>query len=856
MNADRPLRRKAETILTLVQEGRAVVEDFVPLTESLDFELGQQYFRERGSHAFISDSTPVPFTINNDGSLSRRTAELFFAGLAESEKKEPLESTLHVLELGIGVGLFARLFLDSFKDLCSREGKDYYRRLVYIAADRSERMLADACRHGTFANHPGRYLIRVVDALEPGKYLSGDLALPEGSSRPLRAVFLNYVLDCLPAAHLKITADEVRQLCAQTCVARTVNLAEHTRLTPNELARRARSGSAGDRREVMKLYSLLAAEYDYRPVKPDQQLPYQDFAVRFAREHKVEHLLHNQGAIRSLEGLLALLHPHGFIAINDYGQIELPRAGDFEHQHFSQSTCIGLNFPLLQAYFGESGKCRWIEPDGEHGHIYSRLLGSTIGPETTKAFTERFGEAAWERCQEKWQAARANLQRGRFEPALTAYHEAIERQPNNWVLLNEVACFLTETWRNPAAGLAVAKEALALNPSCSADLWNTLGDAYYRLGKLPEASSAYRRALRVNAGDIRARVNLAWVYLDQRRYKDALTMIAEGLALDETGQYHEGLIKKQNEIMAHLTQRNQQRMFLMANRVSSKPGGAQVPRPEKSDNDRPATGSGKGSDMVTTVNTNPGTRLSAKGDGQVTIIVTCCGQLEYTRYGAPSLLRFSRQPCEFVFLDCDSMDGTSEYLGGFAAASSIRIEVAHIPTDPPISGQSRKDETIPIRGDFVALLNNDTIVTQGWLERLVSLCNSAADIGMVAPMSNHAPADLRVDQVPYGLELAADDAQTGIRANPWPEIDKVNRFGRQWQEQNQGQAFAVNSIDGGCAVLKREVLQQLGLFPTRTPLGIFDFAGLSDKVRHLNYKLLGCREVFIHNFGSRSAIRR
>ncbi len=84
----------------------------------------------------------------------------------------------------------------------------------------------------------------------------------------------------------------------------------------------------------------------------------------------------------------------------------------------------------------------------------------------------------------------------------------------------------------------------------------------------------------------------------------------------------------------------------------------------------------------------------------------------------------------------------------------------------------------------------------------------------------------------------------------------MNRFARQWQEENQGQAFEAESLGGGCVLLKREVLQKLGLFPTRTPLGTFDMDALSVRVRQAGYRLLGCREAFIHNFGSRSAIRR
>jgi tetratricopeptide (TPR) repeat protein len=91
------------------------------------------------------------------------------------------------------------------------------------------------------------------------------------------------------------------------------------------------------------------------------------------------------------------------------------------------------------------------------------------------------------------------------------------------------------------------------------------------MGKLTEAKGAYQRALRVNPADVKSRYNLVWVLLAERRYQAALGMVAEALALDETGEYYERLLKKQNEILGRLSQRNQQKQFLLANRVSSKP---------------------------------------------------------------------------------------------------------------------------------------------------------------------------------------------------------------------------------------------------------------------------------------------
>src|SRR5882724_6215765 len=132
----------AVDILASAQSSRQVIQDFVPLAESLEWNLGQEYLRQRGNKAFLSDASPVPYVINNDGTLSRHAADVFFASLQDAEEAGTLEDELFVLELGIGVGLFARYFLDALKELCQQHKKDYYHRLTYVAADRSERMLA------------------------------------------------------------------------------------------------------------------------------------------------------------------------------------------------------------------------------------------------------------------------------------------------------------------------------------------------------------------------------------------------------------------------------------------------------------------------------------------------------------------------------------------------------------------------------------------------------------------------------------------------------------------------------------------------------------------------------------------
>ena len=130
--------------------------------------------------------------------------------------------------------------------------------------------------------------------------------------------------------------------------------------------------------------------------------------------------------------------------------------------------------------------------------------------------------------------------------------------------------------------------------------------------------------------------------------------------------------------------------------------------------------------MTTEISCSP-----AKNEPLVTVLIACCGQLEFTRVCVASLLRFTRQPYELVFFDSDSLDGTKEYLEGLACAAPVRVEIIQVSINGP--KQAQRDGLRAVKGDFLALLNNDVIVTRGWLEKLIQLAMSNPNIGMVAP---------------------------------------------------------------------------------------------------------------------------
>ncbi len=408
-------------IVSNAQTSRVVIEDFKPLADSLEWSLGQRYLRERGSLAFLSDPRPVPYAINNDGNMSLHAAEVFFRSLtAEDERSAEKVDDIYVLELGIGLGLFARLFLDAFRNLCVQHNKNYYDRLVYVAADHSEKMLLDVVRRGTFANHPGRYLLRVVDAFTPNKLLHADSFQTPAVQRPFRAVFLNYVLDCLSPSILRANENGgVDELFVRLCLSRGVTLGEFTDLNHEQLVGLGKQDDPSAQGQLLELFGSFSSEYKYFPFD-SRRVPFGEFALNYARTQK-GNVMFNHGAMQSLVHLLELLADEGFILINDYGYVESNPDDDVAHQRFSNTTAVGLNFAMLEAYFHGQCRHRWITPAQDSDRIYSRILCRTVHPDAESCFKEYFAKPKWEWLDEPARKAKQMASQMRYESAAAAY---------------------------------------------------------------------------------------------------------------------------------------------------------------------------------------------------------------------------------------------------------------------------------------------------------------------------------------------------------------------------------------------------------------------------------------------------
>ncbi len=106
--------------------------------------------------------------------------------------------------------------------------------------------------------------------------------------------------------------------------------------------------------------------------------------------------------------------------------------------------------------------------------------------------------------------------------------------------------------------------------------------------------------------------------------------------------------------------------------------------------------------------------------GLASIIIPCWNQLEFTRPCLAALVRHTRRPWELIVVDNGSSDGTASYLAGVQDVAPMPVAIIrneHNIGFPAAVNQGLK----AARGDYLVLLNNDAVVTDGWLDQLIAL---------------------------------------------------------------------------------------------------------------------------------------
>lgn len=216
----------------------------------------------------------------------------------------------------------------------------------------------------------------------------------------------------------------------------------------------------------------------------------------------------------------------------------------------------------------------------------------------------------------------------------------------------------------------------------------------------------------------------------------------------------------------------------------------------------------------------------------VSIVVLTYNNIGLSRACLRSLLERTDYPnFEVIVVDNASTDETPEFLASLAA-SDARVRVRLNQENLGFAAGNNVG-LAEATGDYLVLLNNDTVVTDGWLMTLVRHLQDDPDVGLVGPVTNNIGNEARIDLDYDGESDMYDLARTYTLAH----------IGTQRPLRN---------IAFFCVAMPRSTYELCGPLCTDYGLGFFEDDDYCRRVEQAGLKILCVEDVFVHHHLSAS----
>ncbi len=216
----------------------------------------------------------------------------------------------------------------------------------------------------------------------------------------------------------------------------------------------------------------------------------------------------------------------------------------------------------------------------------------------------------------------------------------------------------------------------------------------------------------------------------------------------------------------------------------------------------------------------------------VSVIVPVFNQKDVTQEFLTSIGESIPKAVEIIIIDNNSDKMTREFLRSYSRSTSNVVLISNSENlgFPKAINQGMKIS----RGEYIVIANNDIILTENWLQKMILHAERSPEIGIVGPVSNRVSGYQKLKAVDY------------------ENIEQMREFAENLSKENEGKYFEFPRVAFLCALIKREVIEKIGGLDEQFTPGNYEDDDYCLRAQLAGFKTVIALDVFIHHYGSKS----
>ena len=209
------------------------------------------------------------------------------------------------------------------------------------------------------------------------------------------------------------------------------------------------------------------------------------------------------------------------------------------------------------------------------------------------------------------------------------------------------------------------------------------------------------------------------------------------------------------------------------------------------------------------------------------IIIPVYNGIRYTQECIESIEKYSAfGTAELIVIDNASIDETPSFLQNQRNCIVITNTVNRGFASAVNQGLRRA------RGEYLVIVNNDIVITSGWLEHFAETIESNGAYGILGPVTNYISGPQMLQAVPYS------------------SIPEMHTFARRRWEQFGAKIEQADTLRGFCMFIKRDVIEAIGGFDERFKIGNYEDDDFCLRAQQKGFSCGVAVGIFIHHYGS------